>query len=132
MKDFKDTRVGKFLWRAGDTLKGKGKAGKVAEFIGEIIPFPNPVRVAKSLSRNGKVERLKSDKDAQDVAAKLGIDLSDLIDDSPDWVRSALVFAVFAILAYLVLTGEIGVEWLTSFVSGVLGIIGGVLTGFIN
>lgn len=131
MKDFKDTRVGKFLWRAGDTLKGKGKAGRVAEFIGEVLPIPNPVRIAKSLSKNEKVERLRQNEKAVDAADELGIDLSDLFDDSPSWVRSAFAFAVLAIITYLVITGEIGVGWLVSFASGVLGAVGIYTGGFL-
>lgn len=130
MKDFKDTRVGKLLWKAGDALKGKGKAGAVFDVVGEIIPLPNPVRIAKSLARNEKVDKLRSNEKAIEAARELDIDLSDILDDSPSWVRSAFVFAVFVVLAVLAYTGAIDISWLIYFASEVLGAIAVVGIGF--
>lgn len=130
MKNFKDTRVGKLLWKAGDALKGKGKSGAVLDIVGEIIPLPNPVRVAKSLARNDKIEKLRTNQKAVEAADEIGLDLNDLLDDSPDWVRSAFVFAVLAVLGILVYLGVIDVSWLIMFAREVLLVIGVLGVGY--
>lgn len=100
-RPLKETGIGKFIWKLGDTIKGKTKVGqalhqmlpakKARSFIGELIKGTKsiaPVPEIKAPELREKIEeaipKLKSANDkavSEDQVRKVISDLLDLLDD---------------------------------------------------
>lgn len=121
MKKFKDRKLGKIIWGIGDALKGKGKGAKYADAFFEVIPLPNPIRIAKEKNVAELLEFVKNDKRTLNALNKFNSELLDkLLDQQPNWVKPALLFVTVIGLFVLVGLGVVDVTSLSEFIRTIL------------
>lgn len=121
MKKFKERKLGKIIWGIGDALKGKGKGAKYADALFEVIPLPNPIRVARDRKVAELLEFVKNDKRTFNAVNKFNPELLDrLLDQQPNCVKTALLYVTLIGLFVLVGLGVVDVEFLAEFISTIL------------
>lgn len=106
-KKFSNTKVGNAIWKIGDTLKGKTKAGKVLDGILEVAPVPNPIRFFAENERNKKLKKMSKDLTVRHAMNRQGIDIDEMLADQPGWVVPTVAGSVFVTLLILLITGVI-------------------------
>lgn len=121
MKKFKDRKLGKFIWGIGDALKGKGKGAKYADAIFEVLPVPNPVRIAKEKNVAELLEFVKNDKRTLNAVNKFNSELIDkVLDQQPNWVKPALLFVIvigfFCLIGLGIIDAAFIAELVNSFI----------------
>jgi hypothetical protein len=122
MTKFKDRKIGKFIWGVGDALKGKGKAGKVADAVFEILPIPNPVRIVRDSVKEDALQALAESQEIRELAHKAGVELIELVDDSPKWLQPTLAIIIVVGILILVGTGAIDGVFFGQFIKSIFGI----------
>lgn len=109
-KKFSKTKAGNALWKIGDTLKGKTKAGKVLDGILEVAPVPNPIRFFAESERNKKLQKMSKDLTVRNAMVRQGLDIDEMVADQPGWVVPTVAGSVFVTLLILLITGVIDQE----------------------
>lgn len=106
-KKFSDTKIGNAIWKIGDTLKGKTKAGKVLDGILEVAPVPNPIRFFAENERKKKLDKMSRNLKVRNAMLDTGVDIDELTADAPGWVVPTVAGSVFVTLLILLIAGVI-------------------------